>query len=104
MSRKFAFVAFIAAALLATLIGMSAVGAQDMAPTVQLGSTNDLGSFLVDSQGMTLYLFTKDAPGVSNCSGDCLAKWPALTVPEGETPTRGFLKSQSRNMGTQRRT
>jgi predicted lipoprotein with Yx(FWY)xxD motif len=89
MSRKSAFVVLTASAvaLFAILIGLSAVGAQDMAPTVQLGSTTDLGSFLVDSQGMTLYLFTKDTPGVSNCSGDCLAKWPALTVPEGETPT-----------------
>jgi predicted lipoprotein with Yx(FWY)xxD motif len=52
-----------------------------------LGSTTDLGSFLVDSQGMTLYVYANDTPGVSNCTGGCLAKWPALTVAEGETPT-----------------
>ena len=27
---------------------------------------------------MTLYIFTNDTPGVSNCNADCLAKWPPL--------------------------
>ena len=29
---------------------------------------------------MTLYLFTRDEPGVSNCAGDCLVNWPPLLV------------------------
>lgn len=37
-----------------------------------------LGSILVDGKGMTLYLFTKDTPNTSNCSGQCLAAWPPL--------------------------
>ena len=36
------------------------------------------GTFLTDADGMSLYLFTNDTPGVSNCTGDCLAAWPAL--------------------------
>ena len=36
------------------------------------------GTFLTDATGMSLYLFTNDTPGVSNCTGDCLAAWPAL--------------------------
>jgi predicted lipoprotein with Yx(FWY)xxD motif len=89
MVRKSVFVVLIATAvaLFAILIGLSPVGAQNMTPTVQLGSTADLGSFLTDSQGMTLYVYANDTPGVSNCTGGCLAKWPALTVAEGETPT-----------------
>jgi predicted lipoprotein with Yx(FWY)xxD motif len=39
-----------------------------------------LGTFLVDGKGMTLYLFTKDTPGKSNCTGDCLVKWPPLVA------------------------
>jgi len=39
---------------------------------------SSLGSILVDGKGMTLYLFTKDTPNVSNCSGQCLVAWPAL--------------------------
>ncbi len=35
-----------------------------------------LGKILVDGRGMTLYMFTKDAPNTSNCAGDCLVKWP----------------------------
>jgi predicted lipoprotein with Yx(FWY)xxD motif len=44
------------------------------------------------SNGMTLYYFQKDidaADGKSQCTGGCLAKWPALTVPTGTTPTAG---------------
>ena len=37
-----------------------------------------LGKILVDGKGMTLYLYKKDAPGKSNCSGGCLAAWPPL--------------------------
>jgi predicted lipoprotein with Yx(FWY)xxD motif len=48
-----------------------------------------LGQILTDGNGMTLYVFAKDAPGVSNCTGGCLAAWPALTVPAGTTPTAG---------------
>jgi predicted lipoprotein with Yx(FWY)xxD motif len=35
-----------------------------------------LGKILVGANGMTLYMFTKDEPDKSNCTGDCLTKWP----------------------------
>jgi predicted lipoprotein with Yx(FWY)xxD motif len=47
---------------------------------VNTSKDDKLGTYLVDGNGMTLYLFTKDAPGKSNCSGDCLVKWPPLTA------------------------
>jgi predicted lipoprotein with Yx(FWY)xxD motif len=37
----------------------------------------------------TVYTFSNDRPGVSNCSGACIAAWPALTVNAGQTPTAG---------------
>ncbi len=37
-----------------------------------------LGKILVDGKGMTLYIYTKDGPDQSNCTGDCLVKWPPL--------------------------
>lgn len=82
-------VLFVVATLvvLALLIGLPAAGAQDMPATVQMGGNDELGPFLVDAQGMTLYLFTNDTPGVSNCSGDCLVNWPPLLVDEGVQPT-----------------
>jgi predicted lipoprotein with Yx(FWY)xxD motif len=39
---------------------------------------SDLGTILVDGEGMTLYLFTNDSPGVSTCEGGCLDAWPPL--------------------------
>ncbi len=35
-------------------------------------ATGDLGTFLVDGEGMTLYLFTPDDQGPSTCEGDCI--------------------------------
>ena len=31
---------------------------------------------MADKSGMTLYIFDKDVPGVSNCAGGCAASWP----------------------------
>ena len=59
------------------------------APTVVTRTDSAHGTFLVDATNqMTLYTFTHDTPGVSNCSGQCLAVWPALTVPAG-APVKG---------------
>jgi predicted lipoprotein with Yx(FWY)xxD motif len=49
-------------------------------PTVGVGGNDELGQFLVGSDGMTLYTFDNDEEGVSNCTGGCLENWPALTV------------------------
>ncbi len=46
--------------------------------TVMVGSTPQLGSFLTDASGKTLYIFTKDSTGTSACTGACLTKWPAF--------------------------
>ncbi len=47
-----------------------------------------LGKILVDSNGMTVYYFTKDKAdsGKSACSGDCLAAWPSVEA-SSDTPT-----------------
>jgi predicted lipoprotein with Yx(FWY)xxD motif len=39
-----------------------------------------LGKYLIGSNGMTLYHYTPDKPGVSNCTGQCAAAWPPYTV------------------------
>jgi predicted lipoprotein with Yx(FWY)xxD motif len=43
--------------------------------TVTATSTK-LGQILVDGSGRTLYLFAKDQPDESACSGACAAAWP----------------------------
>lgn len=47
------------------------------AVTVKTASSS-LGTILVDGSGRTLYLFTKDSPGTSTCTGGCLVVWPPL--------------------------
>ncbi|MCE8428247.1 MAG: hypothetical protein J5U19_07675 [Candidatus Methanoperedens sp.] len=42
--------------------------------TVFIADKDNL-KFIVDAKGNTLYNFTKDMPGVSNCKGDCLKIW-----------------------------
>lgn len=43
-------------------------------------ASDALGTYLIASNGMTLYRYTKDTPGVSNCSGECAVKWPPYTI------------------------
>lgn len=38
----------------------------------------DLGAILVDGEGFTLYLFTNDTEGTSNCNEGCIENWPAV--------------------------
>jgi predicted lipoprotein with Yx(FWY)xxD motif len=37
---------------------------------------SDYGKVLFDGRGQALYLFTADADGQSNCSGECAEAWP----------------------------
>lgn len=87
--RLMAFMAFaLAAVLLATLPGANFAQAQNAA-TVSVGGNDTLGKFLVGPNGMTLYMFTKDTLGVSNCYDQCATNWPPLTVDAGAMPTAG---------------
>jgi predicted lipoprotein with Yx(FWY)xxD motif len=62
-------------------LAVSAVFAQDDT-TVSTMDDPDLGTYLTDAEGMTLYLFTNDEPGVSNCYDDCAENWPPFTAEE----------------------
>jgi predicted lipoprotein with Yx(FWY)xxD motif len=57
---------------------------------INVSSNAALGNFLVDQNGMTLYIFKMDTAGVSNCTGSCAQNWPALTVASASAlPTAG---------------
>ncbi len=47
-----------------------------------------LGQIVVDGKGMTVYMFDKDTQnsGSSTCSGQCAAKWPAVST-DSTSPT-----------------
>ena len=48
--------------------------------TVGVSSSEELGDFLTSFDGMTLYMFTNDEAGVSNCADQCAENWPPYTV------------------------
>lgn len=58
-------------------------------PPVQEVQT-DMGMVLADENGMTLYTYDRDEPGVSNCVDTCIQNWPALTADDDATPQGDF--------------
>ena len=70
ISRTFAAIA--AAAVICT----SSLAFAQMAPAKTADTPK--GKALVDSKGMTLYTFDKDAGGKSMCNGPCAENWPPL--------------------------
>jgi predicted lipoprotein with Yx(FWY)xxD motif len=69
--------------------------------TVDLGQNSDLGSFLVDDKGMSLYLYTKDTPDTSNCYDKCATAWPPLLTTGNPVAGTGVDTSK---LGTTTRT
>jgi len=69
--------------------------------TVNTVDNATLGKILVNSQGMTLYLYTKDTPNTSNCYDKCATNWPPLLVTG--TPTGG-VDIDTAKLGTTKRT
>jgi predicted lipoprotein with Yx(FWY)xxD motif len=76
-----------------------------VAKAVLATAHSDLGTIVVDGARMTVYVFDKDTPnsGKSACSGDCLAKWPAVTS-DSDSPTvdgvTGTVGTITRDDGT----
>jgi predicted lipoprotein with Yx(FWY)xxD motif len=92
-------------ALALTLVfGTSVVAQDEETTTVAVAENDELGEYLTDGEGMTLYLFTNDTEeGVSTCVDVCLTTWPIftaeepLTLPEG---VEGELTLIEREDGT----
>jgi LPXTG-motif cell wall-anchored protein len=103
--RWLKILAILVAMALAVGAGAAAGGAAAAAatPTVSVTTNAQLGPILVGPNGMTLYLYKKDAAGVSNCTGGCAAAWPPLTVtgaPTAGAGVTGTLGTITRADGT----
>lgn len=48
--------------------------------SAQANPTVEKNGVLTNKEGRSLYIFDKDSAGKSNCSGGCVATWPAFTV------------------------
>lgn len=57
------------------------------------------GKTLVDSSGMTLYTFDKDAAGKSACNGACASNWPPLMA-DADAKATGKFSIITREDGT----
>lgn len=66
------------------VLGFSSALAQGNT-TVKTTNDPDLGTFLTDDEGMTLYIFEKDTPGTSACNDTCAETWPPLTAEDSFT-------------------
>jgi predicted lipoprotein with Yx(FWY)xxD motif len=68
---------------------------------VDIAQNPSMGSILVDSKGMTLYLFTNDTPNTSTCYNGCAKAWPPLLTTGAPTAGTGANASM---LGTTTRT
>ncbi|GAA3539363.1 hypothetical protein [Zobellella aerophila] len=50
-----------------------------LAAPVQVANSQD-GDILTNEAGMSLYVFDKDAQGMSNCNDQCAVNWPPLAA------------------------
>jgi predicted lipoprotein with Yx(FWY)xxD motif len=66
--------------------------AEKVTPAVTIAEKEDLGKYLTDGKGMTLYYFTKDQGTTSACTGFCLERWPVFYVEATEVPMGVDLK------------
>jgi len=55
----------------------------------------DVGKVLVDAQGRTLYLFEKDAGGMSSCFGECANDWPPARATRNPTVGGGLTAAKA---------
>ncbi|MEV7094417.1 SCO0930 family lipoprotein [Amycolatopsis sp. NPDC051045] len=77
-----------------TPTGEKASDGQPGAATLGTTEIDGLGPVLTDSDGRTLYLFTKDGKGSgkSTCDGACAQKWPPLPA-DGRITVAGGIDS-----------
>jgi predicted lipoprotein with Yx(FWY)xxD motif len=91
LTRRAGLIALVAvlAAGLAAGSGVAASRHSTKAATVNTRSVKKLGTILVNSKGLTLYMFVPDHQKKVTCKGSCAAAWPPLKLKQGQKPTAG---------------
>jgi predicted lipoprotein with Yx(FWY)xxD motif len=62
--------------------------------TVSAAEISGLGTVLVNSKGMTVYMFAKDQGTTSSCYGTCEQGWPPVLAEGKPTAGEGAMSSQ----------
>ncbi|HKK44148.1 MAG TPA: hypothetical protein VJ964_01415 [Balneolaceae bacterium] len=60
--------------------------AQAQSKQVKVSEKGSYGEYLTDGDGMSLYLFLRDAAGQSTCYNECAEEWASLTVNDTGVP------------------
>jgi predicted lipoprotein with Yx(FWY)xxD motif len=72
--------------------------------TIASAEVGGVGTVLVDSEGMTVYLYTPDEGNTSTCYGGCESAWPPVVAEgkpsAGEGATSSALGTTKRKDGT----
>ena len=84
-------------AAVVTLASLPTANAQSEGPAKTADTRK--GAALVDTKGMTLYVFDQDTGGKSHCTADCARTWRPLLAPESATAS-GSWSVVSRAGGT----
>ncbi|WP_277213577.1 COG4315 family predicted lipoprotein [Isoptericola croceus] len=65
--------------------------AEPMGDAVLATTDSELGTIVVDGEGMTVYYFTPDEPGsgVSVCEDECLINWPPVHAQDEDPQVDG---------------
>ncbi|MFD8411178.1 SCO0930 family lipoprotein [Streptomyces sp. NPDC059650] len=73
--------------------GEGSGGAAPAQGSLSVAKDPKLGDHIVDGNGMTVYRFKKDTawPMASNCTGDCVAKWPVVP-PVDKANAKGIIE------------
>lgn len=64
--------------------------AQATLPAGVKKATGPKGEYFTTASGMTIYTYSKDTSGKSNCTGECAKMWPAVAASSSDKPTGAF--------------
>lgn len=96
-SLRIAVIAALAAAVAIAAVGSGFAAVRHVAKgaTVQTRKIKGLGTVLVNSRGLTLYMFKPDKQKRVTCKGSCAIVWPPLKIKAGQKPTAGGAAKKS---------
>ena len=92
-------------AALVLALAVTSTPAQQAPAPLKTATKEGLGTFLVDANGMTLYIFDNDKePGKSTCAGGCARAWPPYGPKAGDPKPAEPLSSITRDDGSKQYT